>query len=248
MSVRDSSFLAWVKLYYQSPDGGNRFPSYYLKGGVISLLLDMYIISHSDAKSSLDDGMRALWKRYQDDPETGVTEDECIALIERATGVQLRERLMGWLDGTAELPYDEIFEPMGLRLEVGPDVKESETFGAEVPFANVPSKVSCGWTLKDSDGKVTVRAVRDGGAAQKAGIGIDDEIVAINGMRVNSTGHLDDLLAAAGGSVKVTAQCDGRLYTAELSPEAVIKATLTKIEDMTERQSQNFAKWLSRPQ
>jgi len=249
VSVRDSSFLAWVKLYMQSPDGVNRFPSYYLKGGVITLLLDLYIIDHSDAKANLDDGMRALWKRYQDDPENGMTEEECIAIIERATGVQLRERLMSWLDGTVELPYTEVMEPVGLRYEVAEKDADTKrpTIGDKRPFANVPAKVSCGWTLSKTGDALTVRSVLDGGPAQLAGIGIDDEILAINGMRVGSAEHADQLMAQAGqAAVTVTAHCDGRLYETQLTAEPVMNVVLSKIQSPTERQKANLAKWLNR--
>ena len=137
MSVRDSSFLAWVKLYMQSPDGVNRFPSYYLKGGVIFMLLDLYIIDHTDGKKTMDDALRAFWKRYQDDPSNGMTEEECIALIERSTGVQLRDMFMTWLDGTEELPYAEIFEKVGLEYT------EEVDSNVQTISASNPAKQNC---------------------------------------------------------------------------------------------------------
>jgi predicted metalloprotease with PDZ domain len=193
MSTRDSSFLAWLKLYMQSPDGNNRFPSYYLKGGVIFFLLDAYIIDHSDGKYSMDDALREMWKRYQADPSRGMTEEECFALIEQATRVQVRERLLSWLDGTTELPYDEILAGVGLAIQYDEKPTDPLTFGEKRPFASVPKAPYMGWSLQEVGGKLIVKAVDDGSPAAKAGVGIDDEIVAIDDMRVVTTAQVDHL-------------------------------------------------------
>ncbi len=247
MNVRDSSYLTWVKLYLRSPDGNNRFPSYYLKGGIVFLMLDLYIIDHTDGKKSFDDALRGLWQRYQDDPSKGVSEEECIAIFERSTGVQLRERLMEWLDGTEELPYKEVFTPAGLEMKVIDDVKKAITFGEERSFVAVPDSVWCGWGLKAEDNKIFVRSIQDGSPAQEAGIGIDDEIIAVEGRRVTSTNLLNQLWAASGKvGVNVTCECDGRLYTTNITPASKVKVELSKIDDPTERQQTIFEKWLSR--
>ncbi len=248
MSTRDSSFLSWVKLYLQSPDGNNRFPSYYLKGGVITLLLDLYIIDHTDGTSSLDDGLRGLWERYLQDPSRGVTEDECIAILERSTGVQLRDRLMQWLNGTTELPYAELLEPLGLQLVVEPEAAPAITFGENRSFATVPATRFTGLNLADAGSGVVVKGVLDGSPAQRAGIGIDDELVALDGTRITSSKQFDQLLAAAGErEVLLTAQCDGVLYTTTIITAPVMKARLQKLATLSSRQQQLFDRWLRRP-
>jgi len=248
MSTRDSSFLSWVKLYLQSPDANNRFPSYYLKGGVVFLLLDLYIIDHTDGRATLDDGLRALWQRYQEDPANGMSEEECIAILERATGVQLRERLLLWLNGTDELPYNEIFQPLGLELAVTAETAQAISFGEDRSFAAVPAAVFTGLSLSESGGTLTVRGVLDGSPAQRAGLGIDDEIVAVNGARVANQKLFEQLLSASGQqAVELTCHCDGRLYTTMLHPTANMKATLRLVDQPTERQQQLLSVWLKRP-
>ncbi len=247
MSVRDSSRLAWVKLYQAGADANNRFPSYYLKGGVIMWLLDLYIISHSDGKASMDDALRALWQRYQRDPATGLTEAETIAILERATSVQLREQLLSWLDGTEELPIDEILAPFGLTLTIEPRGQETSTIGEKVPFAKVPPDVFVGWTLAEKSGDVVVRAVEDDGPAQRAGIGVDDEILSINGQRVTSVSHVAQLLAANGtGPATVQAQCDGVMYTTAIAPQHDMVVTISFSENLTDQQKHLTSVWLRR--
>ncbi len=247
MSTRDSSYLAWLKLYMQSPDGNNRFPSYYLKGGVAMFLLDAYIIDHSDGTYSLDDALRGMWKRYQADPSRGMTEDECIAIIEESTKIQVRDRVLSWLSGTDELPYEEILTPLGLRVDTTAKKPDAATIGEKIPFAAVPAAPYCGWALAETNGKIIVRSVDDGGAAAAAGIGIDDEIIAINGKRVSSTAQVDHYLGAAlGTTATVDAHCDGRLYRVTLTPVAPPAIRLVEIESPSSRQKQMRDRWLRR--
>jgi len=245
MSTRDSSTLAWLKLYMASPDGSNRFPSYYLKGGVIILLLDVYLIDHSDGKYSLDDAMRAFWTRYQADPSKGLTEDEVIELIEGSTKIQIKDRLMAWLNGTTELPYNEILEAVGLKVVDTPKAPEPVKIGEAVPFANVPPAPYLGMAVAEIGGKVVVRAVDDGSPAAQAGIGIDDEIVAIEGRRVASPANVDHYCGARIGMPTVlTGHCDGRLYTATITPLAQPTLRVVEIEQPTDRQKEMRNRWL----
>lgn len=247
MSVRDSSYLAWLKLYMQSPDGSNRFPSYYLKGGVIFLLLDLYIIDHTDGKRSLDDALRAMWQRYQSQPDQGLTESECIALIERGTGVQCKALVESWLDGTSELPYDDILRLAGLAIERVTPEPSAKTFGEQRSFATVLPSVWCGWTVREEQGKLVVKSVEDGSPADAAQIGIDDEIIAIDGRRVATVSVMETYLAgSAGVPVPITAQCDGRMYTTLMEPQAQPTLGIVEIPKVTSRQRAVRKAWLRR--
>lgn len=247
MSTRDSSTLAWLKLYMASPDGSNRFPSYYLKGGVIILLLDVYLIDHSDGRYSLDDAMRAFWKRYQSDPSKGLTENDVIELIEESTKIQIKDRLMSWLNGTTELPYNEILEAVALKVVDTPKAVEPVKIGEAVTFANVPPAPYLGMTLADSGGRIIVKSVEDGSPAAQAWIGIDDEIVAIEGKRVASPANVDHYCGARIGiPTELTGHCDGRLYTTTITPLAQPTLRVIEIEQPSDRQKEMRNRWLRR--
>ncbi len=247
MSTRDSSYLAWLKLYMASPDGLNRFPSYYLKGGVIFLLLDIYIIDHSDGKYSLDDALRAMWKRYQLLPTAGMTESECISIIEQSTSIQIRDRLLDWLNGTTELPYNEIFDAVGLRVVTTPKAVDPVKIGEDVVFATVPKVPFIGWTLAESNGRIIVKAVEDASPAARAGVGIDDEIVAVDGKRVSTSAQVDHYCGTMiGKGAILTAHCDGRLYTTTISPVEQPNLRLVALEKPSSRQKQMHDRWLHR--
>lgn len=247
LSVRDSSWLAWLKLYMQSPDANNRFPSYYLKGGVVMLLLDLHVLDHTDGKRSLDDGLRSLWTAYQANPGQGLTEAECIALFERGTGVQLRDLLNGWLDGTTELPFGELLNKVGLDLDVSEVSPKAITFGDGRAFASVPPARFYGWSLADQGGRILVKAVEDDSPAQLAGLGIDDEIVAVDGKRVTSTAMVEQFLAERRGEARrLTCHCDGRMFETTITPAPVQVCTIKDVPSISSRQQQLRDAWLRR--
>lgn len=247
MSVRDSSRLAWVKLYMQSLDAANRFPSYYLKGGLVFLLIDLYIIDRTDGNKSLDDGMRLLWSHYQNDPSVGVTEDECIDLLERAVGVELRDTMMRWLDNTAELPFEEIFSLAGIKFTLGERFPEAITFGENRSFTALKPELFCGWVVAGIDGRVFIREVEDGSPAAKAGLGIDDEIVAVSGRRITSTEQLSRAIADAGlTGIHLICECDGITFETTITPGTVLVHTLDVADEASKKQRLVREKWLKR--
>jgi len=247
MSTRDSSSLAWLKLYMASPDGTNRFPSYYLKGGVVILLLDVYIIEHSDGKHSLDDAMRAFWQRYKKNPSVGMTEDECIGLIEQSTGVDVRELLLEWLNGTSELPYNNILQAVGLRTDTTPASVAPMKIGEGIAFAKTPPASFMGWNIADVTGKIVVKSILDGSPAALAGVGIDDEILAIDGMRVATITQVEQYCGARiGKGAILTAHCDGQLYSTEIRPIVPPDIRLVEIDTPSTRQKHIRKRWLHR--
>lgn len=237
MSVRDSSFLAWVKLYAQSPDGFNRFPSYYLKGGVIALMLDLTIIARTDGARRLDDVMRLLWQHYRTRPDVGFTEEEVFEAIEAATGLRLRDELWRWLDSTEELDLVAAFAPFGLEWCVRPKASHA-------PLER-PQRAA-GVQLRSDGGKLVVSSVEDGSAASIAGIAVDDEIIAVNGVRTSTPEEFELALQRWDGVATITAACDGKLYTTELHAPVGEEYELRPVAAPTPQQQRLLERWLER--
>lgn len=240
LSLHDSSFLAWVKLYAMSPDMRNRFPSYYLKGGVFFWLLDLYIIIQSNGVHRLDDGVRGLWKQYQENPEIGVTEEDIINIISQETKVDVTKVVKDWVYGKDELPYEEIFAQFGLVYTKKPIAITKENDELFSP------KKLLGITVSDKNGTVVVDTVTDGTPARKAGIAVDDCIIAINSKHTLNVNSFEAILTSlpVGELIEITAVCDGRLYTTSLTLEIPFEYTLTISEQLTENQKAYQSLWL----
>ena len=176
-SVAESSFDAWTKYYRQDENSPNAIVSYYQKGALIALGLDLTIRAKTDNQYSLDDVMRHLWREYGED-SAGVPEDAMPGIIKAATGVDVRREITRWVDGCEDVPVERLLKPFGVTLN------------------RKPGSVLTGLGLRTrAEGSVVRLAnVLDGGSAQKAGISAGDELVAVDGLRVTPA-NLETMLA-----------------------------------------------------
>ncbi|MCS7302197.1 MAG: PDZ domain-containing protein [Candidatus Kapabacteria bacterium] len=236
MSVRQSSYLAWVKLYAQSPDGQNRFPSYYLKGGVVALLLDLAIIESTEGRRRLDDVMRVLWQHYCQRPEIGLTEEEVLQAIEEVSTAEVRKKFWQWIDSTDELDIATAFAPFGIEWIEQP--KDSQQAGNTTPYL--------GLQLKTEGGRLIVSSVMEGSPASKAGIAVDDELIAVNGKRITTEEELLRAFSWGDKVTEITASCDGQLYTTTIEYMPAMDYQLRVRPVLSERQQKLFQKWLER--
>jgi len=171
-SVAEASFDAWIKYYRSDENTPNSTVSYYTKGSLVALRLDLAL--RAGGKATLDDLMRALW---HDAPGGAVTEDLILKTVARLGGKALAAELREWVHQRGELDV----LPALARVGVEPDV-EALTLATELG-------------LRVSEGPITgvqVKSVLAGGAGAAAGLSAGDEILAVDGWRVR---RLDDALA-----------------------------------------------------
>lgn len=172
-SVAESSFDAWIKYYRQDENAPNAIVSYYTKGALVALTLDLTIRAKTAGKCSLDDVMRALWTRYGKDfyapgaTQRGVTLEDVLALFDEISGLKLGALIRSLTETTAELPLPALLKQFGIRATTPPGAPVS--LGAKIT----------------ADGKFArVRQVLDGTPAQSAGLSADDVLIALDGLRI----------------------------------------------------------------
>jgi predicted metalloprotease with PDZ domain len=176
-SIAESSFDAWIKYYRQDENSPNAIVSYYLKGGLVALLLDLKL--RSEGKGSLDDVMRHLWREYGKSGR-GVP-DDAFAVFEQCTGASLREFEVKYVNGTEEPDWVSAFANIGLAYE--PRVSHNATDRGG-PASGTPEMHVRRLGMVPSDaGDVTLRFVFSGSAAHAAGLCAGDTLVAIDGMK-----------------------------------------------------------------
>lgn len=205
-SVAESSFDAWIKYYRQDENSPNAIVSYYAKGALVALCLDLTIRSRSKGRRSLDDLMRLMWARYGRDFDRagkGVGEDEMPALLEEATGLDLGREVRSWTEGTGELPLAALLKEAGVSLEL--KRPEGETAWLGIRSATRGADLTITTALSDSP-------------AHRAGLSAGDVIVAADGLRVDERG-LKTLLARrrAGQTIRVHAFRRDELIERELT-------------------------------
>jgi predicted metalloprotease with PDZ domain len=166
-SAEQSSFDAWTKLYRPDENSGNTTISYYTKGTVVAWLLDARIRKATGGANCLDDLMRLAFGRYSGD--TGFTPEQFKAAAEEIAGVSLAAFFRQAVESTEELDYTEALDWFGLRFKSGNKVTKHAWLGVET---------------KMESGRLVVTKVPRGTPAIAAGINVDDEMIAIDEIRV----------------------------------------------------------------
>ena len=219
-SVADSSFDAWGKYYRQDENAPNAIVSYYTKGALIALALDLTLRAKTDGKKSLDDVMRALWQQFGRDfypvQGRGVTPAEVEALFDDIGGTKLKPFFERYVRGTDDLPLARLLAPFGVKLA---DRRKE-------------AKPSLDVLLGRDGNDARLAQVHEGGAAHRAGLSAGDVLVAIDGLRVTGNpANLEALLGRyrVGASVEIHAFRRDELMTfsAKLQGDRVPGITLT---------------------
>ncbi|HTD06991.1 M61 family metallopeptidase [Undibacterium sp.] len=187
-SVAESSFDAWTKYYRQDENSPNAIVSYYTKGSLVGLGLDLTIRAETGGKKSLDDVMRALWQTYGRDfyqkaltgKQQGLPENEIEALIEQVTGLKLKRFFDRYVRGTEDLPLATLYADFGVMQE---DKRNA-------------GKAGLGVRVVREGNDVKLANVHEGRAAHRAGLSAGDVLVAINGLRVSVADASDSLNGA----------------------------------------------------
>ena len=181
-SVAESSFDAWTKYYRQDENAPNAIVSYYTKGSLVALALDLTIRAKTGGKKSLDDVMQVLWQRYGRDfyagAARGVTPAEVEALVDAIAGAKLKSFFDKYVRGTADLPLARLLAP----------------FGVSYSDERKPAKASLDVNPGRDGSDCKLASVHEGGAAHAAGLSAGDLLVAIDGLRVTPA-NLEALLA-----------------------------------------------------
>jgi predicted metalloprotease with PDZ domain len=229
--VSESSFDSWIKLYRRDANSNNSQISYYLKGELVSFLLDLLIRSRHGNKRSLDDVMRQMWQRFGKE-EIGFTPQQLKDVIESVAQTDLSNFFERYIDGTDELPFDEYLEPFGLRLY---------SVEAEEPVPHL------GVNVKAEHGKEVIQFVEANSPAGIAGVDAGDELLAMDGLRVTAD-QLSDRLKDynVGDTVKLSVfhQDELRTLPVTLGTPRPSRYQILPVENPTQAQKQNFAGWL----
>ena len=173
IGLEEASLISWVDLYKPFEESPNQTVSYYLKGGLVAMVLDLEIRSRTEARASLETVERLLWNEYGK-VGRGLEEEELLAVANRATGLDLTDSFDRYVRGTEEIDFDGVARRAGLSF--GPKPKPPEDDAPEPGYLGI--------RVENSGGLVRVRHVLADTPGRRAGISAGDEIVAINGSKV----------------------------------------------------------------
>ncbi len=236
-SVTESSFDAWTRFYKQDENAPNAIVSYYAKGALVALMLDLTLRLRSGDTCSLDDLMRALWTHYGR-ADLGVPENGIERLAEELAGFGLED----FFDRALRSREDLDLAP--LLAEFGIDAAwEQPEIGKEY----VPG---LGAVVREQDGWPRLAQVIEGRAAQRAGLSVGDRIVAIDGIHLPARDFSRRLARLpVGDPLPIHALRDDRLLACELVLEEPVRdrCCLYWRADSDGETAARRARWLGTP-
>ena len=180
MSATEASLDAFSGYFGRNEHQLNTAVSYYDKGCILGVLLDLAIRHESGNRMSLDDAMRALYRTYYKEKKRGFTDREFRDICESVAGAPLPQIFDVYAATPSEIDYRKYFEWAGLDIDLEPKV---------LPGARV------GVLAKEQDGRLVVTRVEPESPASAAGLSLEDEILALDGVRANAR-RLDEALKA----------------------------------------------------
>jgi len=236
-SLEESSFDAWIKYYRPDENSNNTGISYYQKGALVALLLDMEIRARTGGDRSLDDVLRLLYETYPISgpgiPEQGGYREA----VERVAGGDFGPFFARYIAGTAELDYESALTHAGLALRWGH--KEARADGQPPAWLGINTRAE--------NGRLRVTSARSSGPAYAAGISAGDEIVALDGWRVDDQ-RLSARIGerAPGDSVTLSLFRRDELLHVPVTLMAALfdKLALVRVERPSEGQERVYRDWL----
>jgi predicted metalloprotease with PDZ domain len=239
-SLEQSSFDAWIRHYRPDENSGNASISYYLKGALVAMTLDLEIRALTSRAKSLDDVVKHLAHEATLDDAGFAEPDGYLAAVEKVAGEQggaFRKFFDRFVSGTAELDYERALGHAGLALAW---TRGGATDGDRPGWLGAATR---------TEGRgLVVASVRSDSPAEAAGLYAGDELIAIDGARVDAA-RLAGRLAERppGSSVRVTLFRRDALHEipvtlGELPSET---ATIAPIEGATVEQAALREAWLA---
>jgi predicted metalloprotease with PDZ domain len=179
-SVAQASFDAWVKYYRQDENTPNATISYYQKGALVGLCIDLTL--RREGTATLDDVMRGLWQRCQGGP---MQEADVLAVLQSLSGRSWAKEIKVWVHGTGELPLRPLLESQDILVYEDP-AQPAQRLGLRVT---------------ETAGVLRIKTVLHGSAAQRAGLCAGDEWLGVGlpsgGWRIHKLDELGTILGSA---------------------------------------------------
>lgn len=225
--LSESSFDAWIKGYRPNENSYNTGISYYDKGAVIAMLLDLEIINSSNNKYSLNDVMKYMYDTYYKGLKRGYTDAEFKAGFEKFAGKKLTDFYAKYINGLDAIDYNKYLGYAGYKLNDELASTNEPTLGVFTNTRNI------------------ITTVLRNGAGWVDGLNVGDVITHIDDTPVT------DLAAAikskkVGDKIVVTVSRDGQAYKipVTLKRNDNVKYSITELPNATPQQLAVRKKWL----
>ncbi|WP_443936684.1 M61 family metallopeptidase [Pedobacter sp. MW01-1-1] len=242
-SAAQSSYDAWIIGYRPNENSKNNSISYYNKGEVVGILMDLEIIRATKGAKSLDDVMKAMYLQCKT-LKRGYTDAEFKAMVEKISGIDFTNFWAKYVNGVDDVEYEKYFGYAGVNVTT-----ENAT----------PNKPVTGATVQPSSIGLAVTGTVRNSAAWVDGLNVNDEIVEIDGQSLSELLSTVKLTGAAfsldilpimankkiGDVLKVKVKRDGldKEFALTLKENPSVRLKVSINEKASPAQKAVFAKW-----
>ncbi|XDD44472.1 M61 family metallopeptidase [Leptospira sp. WS60.C2] len=167
MSLEESSFTAWTKYYKRNGNSHNITVSYYTKGGVLALCMNLFLLQESKEKKTIRHVFHKLNEVFVKEKQRGFTKQEFFDTVKEVTGVDLKMEFNDYLELPKPIPVDYYLDMIGIHRIQTDLVGET------------------GFKTKDKNGNLFVQRIQHKSDSDSFDLMLDDEILAINGKRAS---------------------------------------------------------------
>jgi len=233
-SAAAASFDTWIKQYRPDENSANTSISYYNKGAMHAVALDIKILVQTEGKYRLDDVLKAAYNQFYIIENRGFEEEELQKLAEDLTGVPLDD-IFKAAHSVEELDYNRIFNEVGYEM---------------VDLLAAHNSASLGVRIAASEGRSIIKQVDRDSAAWHGGLNVEDELLAVDLYRVDTAGKVLDYILASkqvGEQIKLVIARDGLLQqlTVTLQKQDKKNYVIQRKENSTLQQQAYGNIWLS---
>ncbi len=228
--LAEASFDAWIKSYRPNENSANTGISYYDKGAMVGMLLDLEIINDSKGKYSLDEVMKYMYGTYYKQKKRGYTDEEFKQALEKFAGKNLDEFYKNYVYGLTPLDYNKYLAYAGYKAT-------DEAAGTNEPSLGI-------MTVENNEKKYVI-GVQRGGAGWIDGINVNDELTAIDGTPITDMASILNG-KKVGDKVSITVIRDGLPLTlpVTLLRNNRFKYKIDSMPEITPQQMMVRKKWM----
>lgn len=230
-SLAESSFDAWIKLYRPNENSINSTVSYYSKGAIVGMMLDLEIINDTKGEKCLDDVMRYMYDEYYKNKHRGYTDAEFKEGLEKIAGKNLDDFYNKYIYGVTDIDYGTYLGYAGYKI--------TDTNAAN---NNAALGIAGNW----GNNKFTVTGVLRNSAAWIDGINVNDELIAVDGMALSAEPEKTILNHKPGDRIVVTLMRDGieKTLPVTLLKNTQVKYVIESLPNPSAKQMVVRKKWL----
>lgn len=233
-SAAAASFDTWIKQYRPDENSQNVSISYYNKGAMLALAMDLHILAQTGGQKRLDDALRAAYEKFYLVEGRGFEEDELERLILEVTSVDVSE-IFRAAHELVELEYNRFFHAVGYEI-IDTEPKNQA--------------LSLGIKTGQHEGKINIKNIDRDSTAWKSPIQVDDELIAINGYRIEGNGRALDYvlgISSVGDHVDLLVSREGVVhqFSVELQHAEKYNFSIQPRVNATDQQRRLGDIWLS---